>query len=325
MSNQIEKYQRYKINYLSVNQTGGTVFEQIKIMSWNILADAPLWKKKYASMKKDHFIYWDHRKKLILDIIGQQQPDICLLCEVEYEQILFFSQFCVEHNYGYIYTSCEPPKSKKSSENYLNYTNAKNPGILIIFKLDKLRLVNNLAPNYFNHAINQQKEHGWTEEELQLHLQPCVSNIVLFEKLDESNGRFYFTGLHHPFIKDHELVQDEQIEFLLDTIDKLNAHYKLPVIIAGDFNAKPTYKVYETMGTRGYSSAYKILTGVENLYTTTNSFTGQRMTLDYIFVNDQCKVKSVNPIDANYLERVNIPNESYPSDHIHLCANIHTL
>ena len=322
MSNQIVKYQRYKINYLSVNQTGGAIFDQVKIMSWNILANAPLWKKKYESMKKDLFIYWDHRKQLILEIISKQNPDICLLCEVEYDQIMFFARFCIEQNYGYIYTSCEPPKSKKSIENYLNYTHAQNPGILILFKLDKLRLVNNLAPDYSNYFINQQKIHDWSEEKLQAHLQQCASNIILFEKLDDTNNRFYFTGLHHPFIKDNESIQDEQIEFLLDTIDKLNAHYKLPVIISGDFNAKPTYKVYEIMGTRGYTSAYKIATGTENTCTSVNSFTGMRMTLDYIFVNDKCTVKSISPIDTDYLEQVNIPNDTYPSDHIHLLASI---
>lgn len=322
MSMSSEIKQRYKIKYSSINQTGGNLLDEIKIMSWNILANAPLWKKKYAEMEKKDFIYWDYRKNLILKIITEQNPDICLLCEVEYEQIMFFTKFCIGNNYGYTYTSCEPPKSKKSIENYLNYTHAQNPGILIMFKLDKLRLVNNLAPDYSNYFIKQQKEKSWSEEKLQLHLQQCASNIILFEKLDESNSRFYFAGLHHPFIKDQESIQDEQIEFALDTIEKLNVNYKLPVIISGDFNSKPDSKVYEIMSTRGYSSAYKIATGAENTCTTVNSFTGMRMTLDYIFVNAKCKVKSVNPIDSDYLERVNIPNESYPSDHIHLIADI---
>jgi len=61
-------------------------------------------KKKYASIKKEKFIYWNYRKKLIIDIISKYEPDICLLCEVEYSNIIFFSKFCIKNNYGYIYT-----------------------------------------------------------------------------------------------------------------------------------------------------------------------------------------------------------------------------
>lgn len=329
------KYEKYKKKYLDKkNIIGGvkhtkkkfthkiTNVDELKVMSFNILADAPIWKKKYMDMEKENFIYWNFRKKLIIDIISEHQPDICLLCEVEYDKILFFSQFCNVNNYGYIYTSSDPPKSKESLKNYMNYTSEKNPGILIIFKINKLKLVNNLAPDYINYFYNQQKEHNWTEEALKLRLQQCASNIILFEKLDDTTNRFYFTGLHHPFVKDHEEIQDEQIIFLLKKINKLNTNYNFPVIIAGDFNAKPTYRVYNIMNKEGYSSAYKIANGVENKYTTSNSFTSQKMTLDYIFVNEKCKVKSVEQIDFDYLENNNIPNENYPSDHMFLIANI---
>lgn len=323
MTDYYERYKKYKNKYFDLkNQYGGAILEELKIMSFNILADAPIWKKKYESKKKEEFIYWDFRKNLIIDIISKHQPDICLLCEVEYNKILFFSQFCSANNYGYIYTSSEPTKSKESLKNYIDYTSEKNPGILIIFKLNKLKLVNNLAPDYLNYFYNQQKEHNWTEEELKLRLQQCASNIILFEKLDDTNNRFYFSGLHHPYVKDHEEIQDEQIIFLLKKITKLNANNNLPVIIAGDFNAKPTYRVYNIMNREGYSSAYKIINGVENKYTTSNSFTKQKMTLDYIFVNEKCKVKSIEQIDFDYLEHNDIPNQNYPSDHMFLIANI---
>jgi mRNA deadenylase 3'-5' endonuclease subunit Ccr4 len=331
MSKYFDKYQKYKSKYYELkNQTGGTfkltdestILKELKIMSWNILADAPLWKKDYDSMKKENFIFWDYRKKLILDLINTHQPDICLLCEVEYDKILFFSQYCNDNNYGYIYTSSDPPKSTKSLEKYKDYTSSKNPGIMIMFKIDKLKLVNNVALDYSNYFINQQKEHGWSKEELNSRLRQCASNIVLFEKLDDSANRFYFTGLHHPFVKENEEIQEKQIDFLLNQVGMLNKNYELPVIIAGDFNSKPPSKVYEIMNSKGFNSVYKIANGVENAYTTTNSFTNQRMTLDYIFVNDRCRVINVNPIDSDYLERVNIPNENFPRDHMYLITNI---
>ena len=309
-----QKYYKYKQKYLNIlNQTGGASTKisnelnsnELKIMSFNILADAPIWKKKYMDMKKDKFIYWDYRKKLIVDIISKHQPDICLLCEVEYDKILFFSKFCNNNNYGYIYTSMDPPKSPETIEKYKDYTNSKNPGILIIFKFDKVRLINNLAPDYFNKELVEQI--------------PCVSNIVLFEKLND-DMRFYFTGLHHPFVKENVTVQDKQINFLLEKINELNSN-NFPVIIAGDFNSKPTSNVYQIMNNNNYNSVYKIFNGDENKYTAVNSFTNERFTLDYIFIDKKSTVKDVYQIDKT-LENNNIPNKVFPSDHVFLIANI---
>jgi mRNA deadenylase 3'-5' endonuclease subunit Ccr4 len=301
-----QKYIKYKQKYLAIkNQIGGATTKQsnsdeLKIMSFNILADAPIWKKKYMDMKKDKFIYWNYRKKLIVNIISKHQPDICLLCEVEYDKILFFSKFCNNNNYGYIYTSTDPPKSPKTVEKYKDYTNSKNPGILIIFKFNKVRLINNLAPDYNNNFS-------------------CVSNIILFEKLND-DIRFYFTGLHHPYVKEDIMVQDKQINFLLEKINELNNN-KIPVIIAGDFNSKPTSNVYQIMNNNNYNSVYKIFNGNENKYTAVNSFSNERFTLDYIFIDKKSTVKDVYQIDKT-LENNNIPNKTFPSDHVFLIANI---
>ena len=199
----------------------------------------------------------------------------------------------------------DPPKSPETIEKYKDYTNSKNPGILIIFKFDKVRLINNLAPNYFNKELVEQI--------------PCVSNIVLFEKLND-DMRFYFTGLHHPFVKENVTVQDKQINFLLEKINELNSN-NFPVIIAGDFNSKPTSNVYQIMNNNNYNSVYTIFNGDENKYTAVNSFTNERFTLDYIFIDKKSTVKDVYQIDKT-LENNNIPNKVFPSDHVFLIANI---
>ena len=77
----------------------------------------------------------------------------------------------------------DPSKSTDSLEKYVNYTNMQNPGLFILFKLDKVKLINNLAPSYSNYFNNQSKKYNWSKEELQLYLQPCASNIILFEKV----------------------------------------------------------------------------------------------------------------------------------------------
>ena len=322
MLNQIKPSCKYKIDYLEINQAGGNGFEKIKMMSWNILADAPIWKDKYDDMEKEDFIYWDYRKTLILENISNSNPDICLLCEVEHDKIIFFAEFSNANKYGYIYTSCEPPRSKESQKNYLDYTSAKNPGILILFKFDKLKLVNNLAPDYSNYFTNQQKEHKWSEEELKLHLQPCASNIVLFEKLSD-NQRFYFVGLHHYHNPKEEDVKEFQITYLLGKLAYKNQIYDYPVIMCGDFNSVPTSKVYGLIEKNGFQSTYKLFTGKEVKLTI--SVPHFKDTIDYIFVNNKCKVISVKLINEDELKEHEIPNESYPSDHMYLVAELELL
>ena len=328
------KYEKYKKKYLDKkNIIGGvkhtkkkfthkiTNVDELKVMSFNILADAPIWKKKYMDMEKENFIYWNFRKKLIIDIISEHQPDICLLCEVEYDKILFFSKYCNRNNYGYIYTSMEPPKSDKTMEKYINYTTIKNPGILIIFKFNKLKLINNLAPDYCNYFFNKSKTENWSTDKLEIYLQPCVSNIILFENIN-NNKRFFFTGLHHPYVQKNINVQIDQLNFLLYKINKLNNNYNLSVIIAGDFNAQPTSDIYKIMNDNNYNSVYKIFNGVENKYTASNSFMNETFVLDYIFINNNCTVKNVHQIEKKYFENNNIPNETFPSDHMFLIAYI---
>ena len=89
----------------------------LKIMSWNILSDAPIWKKKYEHMKKEYWIYWDYRKKLIVQHIKNVNPDIFLLCECEYKEVEYFSREFVD-NYNYIYASGEPKKSEEKLKSF---------------------------------------------------------------------------------------------------------------------------------------------------------------------------------------------------------------
>jgi endonuclease/exonuclease/phosphatase family metal-dependent hydrolase len=122
------------------------------------------------------------------------------------------------------------------------------------------------------------------------------------------------------FCKKNVTVQDKQLNFLLEKINELNSN-NFPVIIAGDFNSKPTSSVYQIMNNNNYNSVYKIFNGVENKYTAVNSFTNERFTLDYIFIDKKSTVKDVYQINKT-LENNNIPNKVFPSDHVFLIANI---
>jgi mRNA deadenylase 3'-5' endonuclease subunit Ccr4 len=290
---------------------------QLKIMSFNILADAPIWKTKYDHIKKEDFIYWDYRKNLIIDIISKNSPDICLLCEVEYNKIPFFANYCILNNYNYIYTSHDPNKLVSSIVKYKDYNNSKNPGNLIIFKFDKVRIINNTAPDYVNYFIRKSKKYNWDKETLDNFILPTVSNIVHFE-VNNSGTRFFFIGLHHPYSKEN--IQKELIDFLLKKINKLNNNYDYPVIICGDFNIKPSDLVYNIMVSNNYNSTYKLFNGVENKYTISNDHF--KNTLDYIFINNKCKVIDVVQIDENFMKNNILPNKIFPSDHMFLVSSI---
>ena len=296
----------------------------LKIMTFNILSDAPIWKKKWAHVEKKPFILWDYRKKLIMNILKDNDPDICLLCEVEYEQVLHFSKYCYKNNYNYVYASTEPPKSTETKAGYANnYTNAKNPGILIMFKSNKIRIINNYSLDYENGIIRYVRDNKMSDDIINYFLKPCVSNIVLFEKLDDDK-RFYFVGLHHYNNPKEEDVKEFEITLLLGKLFYKNSIHNYPIIICGDFNAVPTSKVYEIITKKNkLNSAYKLFTGSDAKLTV--SVPHFKDTLDYIFVNDLCKVINMKLIDEDYLMKNEIPNENYPSDHMYLVADIEIL
>jgi mRNA deadenylase 3'-5' endonuclease subunit Ccr4 len=289
----------------------------LKIMSFNILGDAPIWKTKYEHIKKEDFIYWDYRKELIIKIINKQNPDICVLCEVQHDTILFFSKFCTANNYGYIYTSALPNRNEESLKKYKDYNHTNNPGNLIIFKLDKVRLINNTAPDYVNYFNRKANKYNWSPEKLDEYIKPAVSNIVQFE-INSDNKRFYFTGLHHPHIQKEE-IPNEYIEFLLKKINKINDINNLPVIVCGDFNSIPSSTLYKIMEANKYESCYKLINKKENKYTiASHDF---KNCVDYIFIKN-CKVTSVEPINEEYLKNNVMPTKDFPSDHMFLVATI---
>ena len=158
------------------------------------------------------------------------------MCEVEYEQILFFAKFCIENNYAYVYTSTEPPKGPETVANYADdYTNLKNPGILVIFKIDKIRIINNHSLDYISGVKRYVEDHKLDKTIIPYFTKPFASNIVLFEKLSD-NQRFYFVGLHHYHNPKEEDVKEFQITYLLGKLAYKNQIYDYPVIMCGDLN-----------------------------------------------------------------------------------------
>jgi len=329
---------------------------QIRIMSFNILSDAPIWKKKWAYIKKEPWIYWDYRKTLILKRILDNDPDIMCLTECEYNKIDYFSRELSE-KYYYIYTSCEPKKSQDTIEKYSNYSHVQNPGILIMFKKNIIRLINNHALNYDYQfrkvAINEK----WEDIKLNHFLKLCVSNMILFENI-KTEKRFFFVGLHHFNDPNYGDVKYYQMYLLLEQINESNKYYNYPVIMCGDFNAIPNsgviyliknnvlnesilydkgygigidHEKIKSIGlpisihlSKKFKSVYESVKGSEPKYTLyTEQF---KDCIDYIFVTNDVTIVGVKDVDKEIIDWIKnglyMPNEKFPSDHIDLVVNI---
>ena len=125
-------------------------------------------------------------------------------------------------------------------------------------------------------------------------------------------------------------------------IEKISNYGEIPIILAGDFNSKPSSSAYYGI-TNGVSlnqfdmedlkyplpflktpqqfthtpltSCYKKVFGKEPKHTNyTEKF---KATLDYIFVNSKVKILSaMEELKDEYIKKmVSIPDKNFPSDH----------
>ena len=126
---------------------------------------------------------------------------------------------------------------------------------------------------------------------------------------------------------------------ILENIVRISESHKIPVIFCGDFNIIPSSNIYRAITTGLFidnfeksdqliepllaipsdytkyplTSTYKYIFKQEPRYT---NYTPQfKNTLDYIFVNDKCKV--IGQLKEVNLDKITrIPNSEYPSDHL---------
>ncbi|KAL7394774.1 hypothetical protein ABVT39_003830 [Epinephelus coioides] len=290
----------------------------IRIMQWNILAQA-------LGEGKDGFIRcpldalnWEERKYLILEEILTYSPDILCLQEVDH----YFDTFQpIMASLGYHGTFLAKPWSP-----CLDVEQNNGPdGCALFYRRSRfslqstahLRLSAMMLPTN-QVAIVQTLNCQVTGQKL------CVAVTHLkarsgWERLRSAQGADLLQNLRSITSAN---VSSRQNEAVSGTI---------PLVVCGDFNAEPSEDVYRhfSSSTLGLNSAYKLLSRdgqTEPAYTTWKIRpSGESCsTLDYIwYTHDALSVECL--LDIPTEEQIGpdrLPSYHYPSDHLSLLCDI---
>ena len=314
----------------------------IRIITYNILAPiATKFAKKHKVSCRNNCIEWKYRFNLIKREVLNYNPDIINFQEAQ-TSVVYNDIFPYFYNKGYqgYYTPADSTRQRKHNNQRNNF------GVMILFKIDRFYPLKFGMIDYPNLARN------YVDESFYDKVDKRFCSCVLKLKDKKSNKQFFILTVHlesNPLFTD---IKNLQAYITMKYIKKISESNKYPVILAGDFNSKPTSSVYIgiTTGksinkfdnedlnyTRPFvntpnkfteyplKSCYKEIYGKEPLYT--NFTIDFKDTLDYIFVNSKVKILgSLEEIDNSFSKKnKSIPNNNFPSDHFLQAADIELL
>ncbi|XP_047930913.1 nocturnin [Anser cygnoides] len=297
---------RCQRDFVDLRQKAAGGPRPIRVMQWNILAQA-------LGEGKDNFVQcpmealkWEERKCLILEEILAYKPDILCLQEVDH----YFDTFePLLSRLGYQCTFFPKPWSP-----CLDVERNNGPdGCALFFLKDRFELINSA-----NIRLTAMK------------LKTNQVAIAQTLKCHETGRLFCIAVTHLKARTGWERFRSAQGCDLLQNLKSITQGAKIPLIICGDFNAEPTEEVYREFSNSSLNlnSAYKLLSPdgqSEPPYTTWKIRpSGEcRHTLDYIWysqhalnVNSALGLLTEEQIGPNRL-----PSFNYPSDHLSLVCD----
>ncbi|XP_063075663.1 nocturnin isoform X2 [Engraulis encrasicolus] len=300
------------------NLSGDLHQKTIRVMQWNILAQA-------LGEGLDGFVRcplealnWSERKYLILEEILTYQPDILCLQEVDH----YFDTFQpILARLGYQSTFCPKPCSP-----CLHLANNNGPdGCALFFRRERFELM------------------GFTHLQLAAtHLHTNQVAIVCTLRCRETRQMLCVAVTHLKARSGWEMLRSAQGLDLLSKlktivqetrrigVDEKVSRMGVPLLVCGDFNAEPSEDVYRQFATSslGLDSAYKQLScdgETEPPYTTWKIRpSGESCnTLDYIWYSRQhLSVDAVLQFPtAEQIGPDRLPSYNYPSDHLSLVCD----
>ncbi|XP_007895886.1 nocturnin isoform X1 [Callorhinchus milii] len=275
----------------------------IRVMQWNILAQAlGEWKDNFIKCPREA-LNWSERKYLILEEIVTYRPDIVCLQEVDH----YFDTFQpVLRGLGYHSTFYPKPRSP-----CLDVENNNGPdGCALFFLRERFELLDSV-----------------TLRLVAKRLQTNQVAIAQTLRCVETGKVFCVAVTHLKACSGWERFRSSQGSHLLHNLESITEGGGAPLIVCGDFNAEPTEDVYKqfSLSSLNLNSAYKLLSKdgqSEPRFTTWKiRTTGESChTLDYIWYSKQAFIVNtlLNMPTEEQIGPNRLPSFHYPSDHLSL-------
>ncbi|XP_041133193.1 nocturnin-like isoform X2 [Polyodon spathula] len=288
------------------NDKPSTPHRPIRVMQWNILAQA-------LGEGKDNFVNcpldalnWAERKYLILEEILMHRPDILCLQEVDH----YFDTFQpILNSMGYHSSFLPKPWSPCLDVEHNNGPD----GCALFFNQDRFELVDSTNMHLVAMMLK-------------------TNQVAIAQTLRcKETGRLFCVAVTHLKARSGwERFRSSQGSDLLQNLQSITEGTGIPLLICGDFNAEPTEDVYRDFATSSLNlnSAYKLLSEdgqSEPPYTTWKIRpSGESChTLDYIWYSQHAfSVDSVLDFPTELQIGPNrLPSYNYPSDHLSLVCD----
>ena len=267
------------------------------LFQWNTL-------HRYLSDKKgfpyadEKILAWEFRQPLIKKIINENKGDIISL-----EEIGNFDKDYKEE----IFENCEIKYDLKYGPKPSNFMGSILGVNKELFSIEKYE-------NIILEGINGEKSG-----------QNMISAIIT-EKI--TNNKFAIIVVHLKAKAENENIRLGQIEHVIKYIEG-NLLGKYPIFIMGDFNAEPSYTCIKKLLENQNINA-KSLFDLQTLDFTTIKVrdTLYRRVIDYIFFigkkkeDKELKIINVEKGKPIIDEKIGLPNNVFPSDHVYLKAQI---
>ena len=268
------------------------------IFQWNTL-NKRLSDKKSFPYVEDKFLEWDYRHPLIKKIIEENKGDIIGLQEVgkfekDFKEAIF-------DKCSIKYDAINESK-KTSMENVLGINKE-------LFSIEKHEIIH---------------LEGLDGKKSGRHM---ICALIIDKK---TNNKFIVLVVHLTAKAEKENIRLFQMDHIIRYIEK-NLLGKYPIFFLGDFNAEPTYpsmvKFFENK-----NICPKSLFDLKELDFTTIKLRDvlYRRVIDYIFfipknkddVDKELKILSVEKAKPVLDEKIGLPNDIFPSDHLFLKAKV---
>ncbi|XP_069487179.1 nocturnin isoform X2 [Ambystoma mexicanum] len=297
---------RLQRNFVNLKRTSTSNHRPIRVMQWNILAQA-------LGEGTDNFIKcpmealkWEERKYLILEEILIYRPDLLCLQEVDH----YFDTFLpILSRLGYQCTFLPKPWSPCLDVQHNNGPD----GCALFFLKGRFKLV--------------------SSSNIRLTAQSLKTNqVAIAETLQCSEtGRLLCIAVTHLKARTGwERFRSDQGSNLLQNLQDITQGANIPLIICGDFNAEPTEDVYKDFASSSLNlnSAYKVLSHdgqSEPPYTSWKIRPSGECchTLDYIWYSQHALdvVAALGLLTEEQIGPNRLPSFNYPSDHLSLVCD----